>query len=407
MLKKLSRILGVTGSVLAMLPYLLTIAYCLRVIITSNNQNNIAGDISGEGTGLAYVLVFIYIAPVLLSFSGIIGSFYVRRRPVAAGIVMALSGMLGLLYAFGYYFSSPFPAPPEIAVPAKILAAALLFAAGVLAVISRRESPEDAQRGKSEWGRLPLIRQISFIIAVICAGLHMLPWAILSVFALFNNPPMFLFYASPLLVSAMGLWGSLVILKRPVVGAIIMFLSGVPLYLMVHLHSFNIPWWLGIPPFLLVAAGVFAVISFFVSRRKTPEQPQSVKPERTSRRPSAVRTSSRIVAVICASLNMLPWVYFSIYALCSAPHVFLPYWSFPLVISAIGLWGSLLLRNKPLAGAIMMLLSGAPVFFIALLYTSMIPYWWLSVPPFLLVAAGIFGIVAGKITAGKESRSEG
>lgn len=129
MIKTLSRIFGMAGSILTMLPYAVIIWYCTRLLASPTPENCVE-----DGKGLAFVYLLMYIVPALLSCAGFIASFFIRKKPLAAGIIMAVSAWLNFIpmpdYLVPIYFFSPL-----LAVIAKVLAVLLLSVAGLLAVI--------------------------------------------------------------------------------------------------------------------------------------------------------------------------------------------------------------------------------------------------------------------------------
>ncbi len=253
MLKNLSRIFGIAGSVLTMVPYVAFIVYLI---------------VGGRGTGIDQIFIIIYAAPALFSSAGIIASFFIRKKPFTAGIIIAVSAGLNIIPLPSSFFLL------ELMIQVKAIAALLLVAAGIFALISYKRTPEEPQSDRSK--RVTAVQALaagifSRTIAIICAALHTLLWAVFCIFALFSEVKYYLvILASPFTISALGLWGSLLLRKHPVPGALLMFVSGGLVYFIASsiLHY----WWILILPLLLIAASVFALISFFISRKASPDR---------------------------------------------------------------------------------------------------------------------------------------
>ncbi len=114
----------------------------------------------------------------------------------------------------------------------------------------------------------------------------------------------------------------------------------------------------------------------------------------------------RIIAVICAALHMLPWVFFAAYetyVLClpadevhfesqGYAYAFLVIFIGPgLIVAAVGLLGSLLLRKKPKAGSVLMLVAGS-IFFV------LTPNILFKIPSLLLIIPGALAVSSAKST---------
>jgi hypothetical protein len=202
-------------------------------------------------------------------------------------------------------------------------------------------------------------------------------------------------YITPAILSSSGLAASFFVRKSTVAAGVAMILSGalnlfvpmaVPIFLRWPFDSAKV-----FSSLLLIAAGALALISY----KKIPagKEPLNGKPEQSGRSLQLPR-SHRIISVICAALHMLVWAAFSISAFRPDLQIFLTYLTPPFLVSAIGLWGSLLLRSRPVSGAVFMFVSGALGCLIAFLYSSFTPYWWLVISPLPLIAAGTLAIIS-------------
>ncbi len=278
MLRRLSRIFGIIGSAFTLLPYAMVIAYCASVLAAPVGEHSM-----GEGKGYAFVYLMIISVPALLSTAGFIISFFVRKKPLAAGIVMILSG--GINLAMPLIINKIIPMiihsiETQIVFMAWVSFALLLICAGVLGIISRftggktyasRHPQSDNAEQVIE--HTPGLRNLSRNIAIICGIIHMLPWAFLSISAFFSESQGSLLYVvPPFFVSTAGLLGSLLLRKNPVTGAVLILLSGGLVFFITLLYSSaNSYWWICIPPVLLIASGVFALISARKCHQKEPQ----------------------------------------------------------------------------------------------------------------------------------------
>jgi hypothetical protein len=206
-------------------------------------------------------------------------------------------------------------------------------------------------------------------------------------------------------VSAAGLAGSFIVRESPVKAGAVMIISGALLFLSYMITFMSRDRLLGIPSLLLIAAGLLALLSAskIFERMLLKHIDQAAIEKRVS--------LCRVIGIICAALQMLLWMILTVGEIViwlnAEPYLqkilssrFVLYFIIPLLVSAVGLSGSLLLRKKSKAGAVLMLVSGGVVFF----YTFIA--WWLGIAPLLLTAAGVFALVSSKRALSVQSSAE-
>jgi hypothetical protein len=259
LLIRLSRIFGVIGGALALLPYVLVIG---DSVIELMDPHTVLYQIP---PGL---FILRCTAPALLSLAGIIAVICVRKKSIFAGIAMIASYTLNSLFPCSGFL-------PEVpAGAARVLSALLLVSGGVLAFVSagKASSGSGPQSGKQKRDSL---LNLSRIVAVVCAALSTLFWVVISIYALCSRPltQVLLYGLSPLFVSAAGLWGCLTLRRRPAAGAMLTLVSGV----LIFLFSLVPRWlgvmdlWYGIPSLPLIIAGSLTFIAGKASKKSQNE----------------------------------------------------------------------------------------------------------------------------------------
>lgn len=393
MLKKLSSLFGITGGAIVLFTYLAFIAQCV--------------GLSG-GKDIHVLLALMYIVPALFCAAGIIASFYVGKKPVAAGAILALSSGLNLISPYSDFM------PPELINAAKALSALLLLAAGALALLSKTETNNEAP---------PLLSEFSRTASLICALVNVLPWAALTAYGLYvvntSMGPADIdawFYSSwyipfailpALAASAFGLWGSLMLRKKPVSGVVMMLVSGGLVLLIAALYSTEvsscIPWWLGIPSLLIIIAGLYVANDGRVFS--------------TERRP-ALKNTSRAFGITGSILLIHPFILYiaerldliisrggSSY-LFSDLIVYIVY----ALFASLALVASLLIRKQALAAAAVMALASILNLATPTGIINIMPGYILAARIFsalLLIAAGEFAFMSSGKAPGSQTYSDG
>ncbi|MDD5018516.1 MAG: hypothetical protein PHO15_10515 [Eubacteriales bacterium] len=128
MTRKLARVLGITGAVLALPPWLLAMNNCLYALSLPDSWTDL------EAKGYAYDIILIVSVYVALALAGLIGSLLLFKKHTLAVALMLISGVLMsflVLQWLTFYVSPVWPFIP---------APLLLFAAGVLALMDKKPS---------------------------------------------------------------------------------------------------------------------------------------------------------------------------------------------------------------------------------------------------------------------------
>lgn len=260
MLTKISRIFGIAGGMLA----LFSILY-----------NVISPEAFGEDWDTAVITIFIAAA----SFAA---NFFFSEKPVLAGVLMISSGVLlfpcFVETSYTLFSLRPmwFPFIPTL----------LLIAAGTLALanagkasVSQPQSVTPCSSGNDHKRVYLVIKKLIRILGIAFAALNVLPWVyfiadyiyitcLAEVLDLYD--PSYIIFPA-LLIAAAGLWGTLLLHKKPVQGAVMMITAG---GLTLIVGSFA--WWLIFSPLLLTAAGAKALICY--KRTLVNKQPQNPDP---------------------------------------------------------------------------------------------------------------------------------
>lgn len=120
MIKKLSRILGIAGGALALLPILYFMGQCVYTLLLPDV------GLHFESKGYAYGFLILNIIPCVVAIVGLVGGLIVRKKPVLGSVLMIVSGAL-----------LPCVAPLSwMLIPGPVL----LVAAGILALIAKESS---------------------------------------------------------------------------------------------------------------------------------------------------------------------------------------------------------------------------------------------------------------------------
>lgn len=129
MVGKLARIFGITGGALTLLPCLVYIVQCAYTLSLPDTT-----PLSWETKGYTFGFMTISFVPAFLAAVGFIGSFFVHKKHILAGVMMVASGALILVI-------SPFTSVMIFDSPVLrwlyTIFSLLLIAAGILALIPR------------------------------------------------------------------------------------------------------------------------------------------------------------------------------------------------------------------------------------------------------------------------------
>ncbi len=132
---KLARVFGIVGGGLTLLPNLISIALYVYVLLL---------PIHSESQGYSYGLLIFTILPCLLSVTGFISSFLIRRKPFLTGVLMITCGLLmvfltpisyagieEMMYENGIFIDT------NIALGLIRIPPIMLTAAGIFSIVSR------------------------------------------------------------------------------------------------------------------------------------------------------------------------------------------------------------------------------------------------------------------------------
>lgn len=120
MIKKLSRILGIVGGALALLPYLYFMGQCVYTLLLPD------AGLHFESKGYASGFLILSIFPSVVAAVGLVGGLIVRKKPVLGAVLMIASGAL-----------LPCVAPLNwMLIPGPVL----MVVSGILALIAKESS---------------------------------------------------------------------------------------------------------------------------------------------------------------------------------------------------------------------------------------------------------------------------